>query len=76
MRMMKHSLNDIKKADAHIRFQKADCHLEGIRKERLLLSELKGRARSIYNTSNLIPRELREKIIAEFSSQRKIPFSH
>lgn len=42
--------------------------LEGIRKERDLLSELKGRARSIYNTSNLLPRELREKIMAEFSS--------
>ena len=42
--------------------------LEGIRKERLLLSELKGRARSIYKTSTLLPRELREKIIAEFSS--------
>lgn len=42
--------------------------LAGIRKERHLLSELKGRARSIYNTSNLKPRELREKIISEFSS--------
>lgn len=42
--------------------------LEGIRKERLLLSELKGRARSIYNTSDQHPRELREKIIAEFST--------
>ena len=41
--------------------------LEGIRKERHLLSELKGRARSIYNTSNLLPRELKEKIVAEFS---------
>lgn len=42
--------------------------LEGIRKERLLLSELKGRARSIYKTSNLLPRALRDKISAEFSS--------
>ena len=41
--------------------------LEGIRKERLLLSELKGRARSIYKTSSLLPRELREKISEEFS---------
>jgi UPF0042 nucleotide-binding protein len=41
--------------------------LAGIRKERLLLSELKGRARSIYNTSSLKPRELREKIMSEFS---------
>ncbi|MHA6260745.1 RNase adapter RapZ [Sporosarcina sp. CAU 1771] len=42
--------------------------LDGIRKERQILSELKGRARSIYNTSNLKPRELREKIMTEFSS--------
>lgn len=42
--------------------------LEGIQKERDLLSELRGRARSIYNTSNILPRALREKIIAEFSS--------
>ena len=49
--------------------------LEGIRKERLLLSELKGRARSIYNTSNLKPRELREKIISEFSSSEDSVFT-
>lgn len=42
--------------------------LEGIRKERILLSELKGRARSIYQTSNLLPRALRDKISDEFSS--------
>ncbi len=42
--------------------------LEGIRKERLLLSELKGRARSIYQTSKLLPRALRDKISDEFSS--------
>ena len=49
--------------------------LEGIRKERLLLSELKGRSRSIYDTSNLLPRELREKIIAEFSSRKDSVFT-
>ncbi|CAM3179724.1 RNase adapter RapZ [Filibacter tadaridae] len=42
--------------------------LAGIRKERQLLSEMKGRARSIYNTSKLKPRQLREKIITEFST--------
>lgn len=41
--------------------------LEGIQKERLLLTELKGLSRSIYDTSNLKPRELREKIMREFS---------
>lgn len=49
--------------------------LEGIRKERLLLSELKGRARSIYNTSNLKPREFREKIVSEFSSSGESIFT-
>lgn len=42
--------------------------LEGIAKERLLLSELKGRAQFIYNTSTLKPKDLREKIQEEFSS--------
>jgi len=49
--------------------------LDGIRKERLLLSELKGRARSIYNTSNLKPREFREKIVAEFSTSGESIFT-
>ncbi|WP_248513214.1 RNase adapter RapZ [Sporosarcina sp. NCCP-2222] len=49
--------------------------LTGIRKERLLLSELKGRARSIYNTSKLKPRELREKIMAEFSAKGSTLFT-
>jgi RNase adapter protein RapZ len=43
--------------------------LAGIKKERTLLSEMKGRARSIYNTSELKPRALREKIMSEFSSK-------
>ncbi|MFC5602419.1 RNase adapter RapZ [Sporosarcina koreensis] len=49
--------------------------LTGIRKERSLLSELRGRARSIYNTSDLKPRELREKIISEFSSKGDAAFT-
>ena len=49
--------------------------LAGIQKERLLLSELKGRARSIYQTSSLKPRELREKIMAEFSSKDSAGFT-
>ena len=43
--------------------------LDGIKKERELLSELKGRAQFIYNTSKMKPRELREKIQDEFSSK-------
>lgn len=49
--------------------------LTGIRKERLLLSEMKGRARSIYQTSGLKPRALREKIMAEFSSKEGAGFT-
>lgn len=49
--------------------------LEGIQKERYLLSELKGRSRSIYNTSNLLPRQLKEKINAEFSSSGDTVFT-
>jgi UPF0042 nucleotide-binding protein len=49
--------------------------LEGIRKERLLLSELKGHARSIYNTSKLKPRDLREKIMTEFSFSEESGFA-
>lgn len=43
--------------------------LDGIKKERELLSDLKGRAQFIYNTSKMKPRELREKIQEEFSSK-------
>jgi len=43
--------------------------LDGIKNERELLSELKGRAQFIYNTSTMKPRQLREKIQDEFSSK-------
>ncbi|MFD1206774.1 MULTISPECIES: RNase adapter RapZ [Sporosarcina] len=49
--------------------------LTGIKKERNLLSELKGRARYIFNTSQLKPRELREKIISTFSAKGDMPFT-
>lgn len=49
--------------------------LEGIKNERLMLSEVKGRAQSVYNTSKLKPRELREKITNEFSSGNSPVFS-
>lgn len=44
--------------------------LEGIKLERELLEELKGRAQLIYNTTQLKPRELREKILTEFSANK------
>ncbi|WP_339254188.1 RNase adapter RapZ [Sporosarcina sp. FSL W8-0480] len=49
--------------------------LTGIKKERTLLSELRGRARFIYNTSELKPRELREKIMSTFSSNGDTSFT-
>lgn len=49
--------------------------LEGIRKERELLSELKGRAKFVYNTSQLKPRQLRERIGKEFSNGISPKFS-
>ncbi|WAA09895.1 RNase adapter RapZ [Fervidibacillus albus] len=44
--------------------------LEGIMMERKLLEEIKGRAQTIYNTSKLKPKELREKIQSEFSNSK------
>ncbi|KAA9017997.1 RNase adapter RapZ [Niallia endozanthoxylica] len=49
--------------------------LEGIQNERALLADLKGRAQMIYNTSLMKPRELREKILTEFSSNKKAAFT-
>lgn len=49
--------------------------LEGIQLERNLLSELKGRAKTVVNTSQLKPRELRERIITEFSNMGSPTFS-
>ncbi|MCR8865826.1 MULTISPECIES: RNase adapter RapZ [Priestia] len=49
--------------------------LEGIGMERELLEELKGRAQLIYETSELKPRELREKILTQFSSHASQVFT-
>ncbi|WP_044892986.1 RNase adapter RapZ [Bacillus alveayuensis] len=49
--------------------------LEGIQLERKLLEELKGRAQIIYDTSNLKPKELREKILQQFSSNAQQTFT-
>lgn len=49
--------------------------LEGIKRERQLLEEVKERAQLIYNTSSLKPRELRDKIINEFSNTATPIFS-
>lgn len=49
--------------------------LEGIAQERTLLEELKGRAQILYNTSKMSPRELREKILTEFSLNKQATFT-
>ena len=49
--------------------------LDGIRQERELLAELKGKAQIIYNTSAMQPKELREKIISDFSVNKKASFT-
>jgi RNase adapter protein RapZ len=49
--------------------------LEGIQNERDLLADLKGRAQIIYNTSQKKPRELREKILTQFSANNKTIFT-
>src|SRR3954452_1037070 len=49
--------------------------LEGIQTERELLEELKGRAQIIYNTSQMKPKDLREKIINEFNQSSKPIFT-
>jgi RNase adapter protein RapZ len=49
--------------------------LEGIRQERKLLEELKGRAQLIFNTSHMKPRELREKILTQFSVNKRSIFT-
>ncbi|MBU5212094.1 MULTISPECIES: RNase adapter RapZ [Heyndrickxia] len=49
--------------------------LEGIKQERTLLEELKGRAQIIFNTSGIKPKELREKILTEFSINKQSTFT-
>lgn len=49
---------------------KSGLPLDGIKLERKLLEEIKGRADTIYNTTNLKPKELREKIAAAYSNSR------
>ncbi|MFD1020387.1 RNase adapter RapZ [Thalassobacillus hwangdonensis] len=45
--------------------------LEGIRQERRLLDELRGRAQTIIDTTSLKPRELREQIIETYADTKR-----
>ena len=49
--------------------------LGGIKKERDMLSDLQGRAKFVYNTSNMTPRQLKERINAGFSSNTSNVFT-
>lgn len=54
---------------------KGSSPLKGIQTERELLSELRGHARYIYDTSSLKPRQLRERITREFSTNQDVLFN-
>lgn len=49
--------------------------LEGIKLERELLEDLRGRAQQIYDTSQMKPRELREKLLNEFKANNRMTFT-
>lgn len=49
--------------------------LDGILEERRILTGIKGRANDIIDTSNLSPKELKQKLINEFSEKHKQPFA-
>ncbi|HSJ38739.1 MAG TPA: RNase adapter RapZ [Planococcus sp. (in: firmicutes)] len=49
--------------------------LGGIKKERDMLIDLQGRAKYIYTTSQMSPRELKEKIISDFSTNTSNVFT-
>lgn len=49
--------------------------LEGIQKERMLLADIKGRAKKIYNTSMMKPKELRNTLIEEYSGEKRNSFA-
>ena len=53
---------------------KSGLPLEGIQNERNLLEELKGRAQVLLDTSDLKPRELREKVLSTFATHEKQTF--
>ncbi|SER80753.1 UPF0042 nucleotide-binding protein [Gracilibacillus ureilyticus] len=49
--------------------------LEGIHAERMILDELRGRAQHFIDTSNLKPKQLREKIVQRYSEKEQEIFS-
>lgn len=52
-----------------------DLPLKGIQQERKIIDELRGRAQRIIDTTNLKPKELREKILRVYSEEKQEIFS-
>lgn len=48
--------------------------IEGIRKEKVLLEDIKARAQDVIDTTKLTPRQLREKLIETFKAKEKEMF--
>ncbi|WP_186580906.1 RNase adapter RapZ [Aquibacillus kalidii] len=48
---------------------------DGIKQERKILDELRGRAQNIINTTDLKPKELREKIVSKYGEKEQEIFS-
>lgn len=53
----------------------AGLPLEGIKQERHMLGELRGRAQHFIDTTNLKPKELREKIVRKYGEEEQKIFS-
>lgn len=51
-----------------------DRTITGIQKEREMLNDIRARAQMVINTSDLSPRQLRERIISEFAADSYQPF--
>lgn len=49
--------------------------LDGIKQERLMLDELRGRAQYFIDTTNLKPKELRDKIVSKYGEKEQKIFS-
>lgn len=52
-----------------------DLPLKGIQQERKIIDELRGRAQRVIDTTNLKPKELREKILKAYTEGKKEIFS-
>ena len=76
MQMILYWLEDIKKQDGYIPYLKTGLPLEGIKQERTLLEELKGRAQKLsLILQGLNPRSCGKKFLTEFSINKQSTFT-